>query len=106
MHALDAHAAHPKPFTADDLLPFLGDWRAKVPTARRQAMKSNGEGARSRTKQPKIPLWPTSSGVTVKPPIVALSRAVEKKAPWDPPGASVFGAARGGKSFRGRDMMT
>ena len=35
VHALDAHGAHPEPFTVDDLLPYR---RAREPPSQKQAM--------------------------------------------------------------------
>jgi hypothetical protein len=37
VHALDAHAAHPGPFTVDDLLPY---WGAREPPCQTQALIS------------------------------------------------------------------
>ena len=51
VHALDAHAAHPEPFTADDLLPFR---TARGPKCQQQALSRRKvmRKARSRTKRP------------------------------------------------------
>jgi hypothetical protein len=51
VHALDAHAAHPEPFTADDLLPFR---TAREPKCQQQALSRRKvmRKARSRTKRP------------------------------------------------------
>jgi hypothetical protein len=51
VHALDAHAAHPEPFTADDLLPFR---TAQEPICQQQALSRRKvmRKARSRTKRP------------------------------------------------------
>jgi hypothetical protein len=51
VHALDAHQAHPKPFTVDDLLPY---WAAREPPSQTQALqrrKIMGK-ARSKKKRP------------------------------------------------------
>jgi hypothetical protein len=51
VHALDAHAAHPEPFTADDLPPFR---TAREPKCQQQALSRRKvmRKARSRTKRP------------------------------------------------------
>ncbi len=51
--ALDAHVAHPEPFTVDDLLPY---WSARAPECQRQAIHRRKvmRKARSKTKRPKL----------------------------------------------------
>jgi hypothetical protein len=51
VHALDAHAAHPEPFTVDDLLPYR---TAQEPSCQRQALNRRKvmRKARSKTKRP------------------------------------------------------
>jgi hypothetical protein len=51
VHALDAHAAHPEPFTVDDLLPYR---TAQEPTCQQQALSRRKvmRKARSKTKRP------------------------------------------------------
>jgi hypothetical protein len=51
VHALDAHLAHPAPFTAGDLLPYL---TAREPPCQREAMDRRKimRKARSKTKRP------------------------------------------------------
>ena len=51
--ALDAHAAHPGPFTVDDLLPYR---TAREPDCQRQAMDRRKimRKARSKKKRPKL----------------------------------------------------
>ena len=51
VHALDAHAAHPEPFTADDLLPFR---TAREPKCQQEALSRRKvmRKARSKTKRP------------------------------------------------------
>ena len=51
VHALDTHAAHPEPFTAEDLLPYR---TAKEPTCQREAVARRKimRKARSKTKRP------------------------------------------------------
>jgi hypothetical protein len=51
VHALDAHTAHPEPFTADDLLPFQ---TAQEPKCQKQALSRRKvmRKARSKTKRP------------------------------------------------------
>lgn len=51
VHALDAHAAHPEPFTADDLLPYRG---AEEPSCQTQALHRRKimRRARSRKQRP------------------------------------------------------
>ena len=53
VHALDAHVAHPEPFTADDLLPYRN---ARVPRSQLEAMKRRTimKKARSKTNRPKL----------------------------------------------------
>ena len=53
MHALDAHAAHPGPFTADDLLPYRSarEPRCQVEARGRHAIMRR---ARSKTKRPSL----------------------------------------------------
>ncbi len=49
--ALDAHAAHPGPFTVDDLLPYR---KARMPTCQREALNRRKvmRKARSKKKRP------------------------------------------------------
>jgi hypothetical protein len=51
--ALDAHEAHPEPFTVDDLLPYRS---ARAPECQRQAMDRRKimRKARSKTKRPQL----------------------------------------------------
>ncbi len=51
VHALDAHAAHPEPFTVDDLLPYRA---AREPPCQAQALhrRTIMRRARSRKKRP------------------------------------------------------
>jgi hypothetical protein len=51
VHALDAHAAHPEPFTMDDLLPHRG---ARTPQCQEQALHRRKimRKARSKKKRP------------------------------------------------------
>jgi hypothetical protein len=51
VHALDAHQAHPKPFTVDDLLPY---WAAREPPSQTQALQRRKimRKARSKKKRP------------------------------------------------------
>ncbi len=51
VHALDAHAAHPEPFTVEDLLPYR---TAKEPPCQTQALnrRKTMRKARSRKKRP------------------------------------------------------
>lgn len=51
VHALDAHAAHPEPFTVDDLLPHRG---ARAPQCQEQALNRRKimRKARSKKKRP------------------------------------------------------
>lgn len=51
VHALDAHAAHPEPFTVDDLLPHR---RARAPQCQEQALNRRKimRKARSKKKRP------------------------------------------------------
>jgi hypothetical protein len=51
VHALDAHAAHPEPFTADDLLPYR---TAKEPRCQTEALhrRKTMRKARSKKKRP------------------------------------------------------
>lgn len=51
VHALDAHAAHPEPFTAEDLLPYR---TAQEPACQREALarRKTMRKARSKTKRP------------------------------------------------------
>lgn len=51
VHALDAHVAHPEPFTVDDLLPYR---MAREPTCETQALHRRKlmRKARSRKKRP------------------------------------------------------
>jgi len=51
VHALDAHAAHPEPFTAEELLPYR---RAKEPPCQTQALHRRKimRKARSKKKRP------------------------------------------------------
>ena len=51
VHALDAHAAHPEPFTVDDLLPY---WGARAPQCQEQALNRRRimRKARSKKKRP------------------------------------------------------
>jgi hypothetical protein len=51
VHALDAHAAHPGPFTADDLLPYRA---AREPPCQTEARKRRTimRKARSRKSRP------------------------------------------------------
>lgn len=51
VHALDAHAAHPEPFTAEDLLPYRS---AQEPASQREALARRRimRKARSKTKRP------------------------------------------------------
>ena len=53
VHALDAHVAHPEPFTVDDLLPYRS---ARAPECQRQAIHRRKimRKARSKTKRPKL----------------------------------------------------
>jgi hypothetical protein len=53
VHALDAHAAHPGPFTADDLLP---SWSAPEPPCQAEARGRRAvmRRARSKTKRPSL----------------------------------------------------
>ena len=51
VHALDAHAAHPEPFTVTDLLPYR---RAREPLCQQQALHRRKimRKARSKKKRP------------------------------------------------------
>jgi len=51
VHALDAHTAHPEPFTVDDLLPYR---TAQEPSCQQQALNRRKvmRKARSKTKRP------------------------------------------------------
>ena len=51
VHALDAHAAHPEPFSVDDLLPYR---KAREPTCQQQARHRRKimRKARSKKKRP------------------------------------------------------
>ena len=51
VHALDAHAAHPEPFTVDDLLPYR---TAREPSCQQQALSRRKvmRKARSKMKRP------------------------------------------------------
>lgn len=51
VHALDAHAEHPTPFTVDDLLPYR---KAREPTCQREALNRRKimRKARSKKKRP------------------------------------------------------
>lgn len=53
VHALEAHVAHPQPFTVDDLLPYRS---ARAPECQRQAIHRRRimRKARSQTKRPKL----------------------------------------------------
>jgi hypothetical protein len=53
VHALEAHVAHPQPFTADDLLPYRS---ARAPECQRQAIHRRKimRKARSQAKRPKL----------------------------------------------------
>lgn len=51
VHALDAHAAHPEPFTADDLLPYRNAQEPACQTAALQRRKTMRK-ARSKRKRP------------------------------------------------------
>jgi hypothetical protein len=53
VHVLDAHRAHPGPFTAEDLLPYR---TAREPLSQQQAMKRRKimKKARSKKKRPKL----------------------------------------------------
>lgn len=53
VHALEAHVAHPQPFTVDDLLPYRS---ARAPECQRQAIHRRKimRKARSQTKRPKL----------------------------------------------------
>jgi hypothetical protein len=51
VHALDAHAAHPEPFTADDLLPYRNAQEPACQTAALQRRKTMRK-ARSKKKRP------------------------------------------------------
>jgi hypothetical protein len=53
VHALDAHVAHPEPFTAEDLLAYRS---AREPECQRQAIHRRKimRKARSKTKRPKL----------------------------------------------------
>jgi hypothetical protein len=53
VHALDAHAAHPRPFTAEDLLPYR---TARAPIGQRQALNRRKimRKARSKKKRPML----------------------------------------------------
>jgi hypothetical protein len=48
VHALDAHAAHPEPFTANDLLPY---WTAQEPPCQKQAMDRRRIMRKARSKK-------------------------------------------------------
>jgi hypothetical protein len=48
VHALDAHAAHPEPFTADDLLPYR---TAKEPRCQTEALHRRKTMRKARSKQ-------------------------------------------------------
>jgi hypothetical protein len=48
VHALDAHAAHPEPFTANDLLPY---WTAQEPPRQKQAMDRRRIMRKARSKK-------------------------------------------------------
>jgi hypothetical protein len=53
VHALDAHVAHPEPFTVEDLLQYQS---ARAPECQRQAIPRRRimRKARSKTKRPKL----------------------------------------------------
>jgi hypothetical protein len=51
VHALDAHATHPEPFTADDLLPYRNAQEPACQTAALQRRKTMRK-ARSKRKRP------------------------------------------------------
>jgi hypothetical protein len=53
VHALDAHAAHPEPFTVDDLLPYRA---AREPPSQEQALNRRKimRKARSQKKRPML----------------------------------------------------
>jgi hypothetical protein len=53
VHALDAHAAHPEPFTADDLLAYRS---AREPTCQTEALqrRKTMRKARSKKKRPTL----------------------------------------------------
>jgi hypothetical protein len=53
VHALDAHAAHPEPFTVEDLLPYRN---AREPTCQSEALKRRKimRKARSKKTRPKL----------------------------------------------------
>jgi hypothetical protein len=48
VHALDAHQAHPKPFTVDDLLPY---WAAREPPSQTQALQRRKIMSKARSKK-------------------------------------------------------
>jgi hypothetical protein len=48
VHALDAHAAHPEPFTADDLLPYRA---AREPPCQTQALNRRKIMRKARSKK-------------------------------------------------------
>ena len=48
VHALDAHAAHPQPFTVEDLLPYR---TAEEPPCQRQALKRRKIMRKARSKK-------------------------------------------------------
>ena len=48
MHALDVHAAHPDPFTAEDLLPYQ---IAREPPCQKQALNRRKIMSKARSKK-------------------------------------------------------
>jgi hypothetical protein len=48
MHALDAHASHPEPFTVDDLLPYRA---ARTPASQTEAVKRRKIMRKARSKK-------------------------------------------------------
>ena len=63
VHALDAHAAHPGPFTVDDLLPYRA---AREPPCQTEARNRRTIMRKARSKKNRPYSWPTWSDVELR----------------------------------------
>ena len=76
VHALDAHAAHPGPFTADDLLPYR---TAREPTCQTEARDRRTIMRKARFKRDRPLLLAELERRYRESPYLALSRTVIKE---------------------------
>ena len=79
VHALDAHAAHPEPFTAEDLLPYR---TAQEPPCQREALNRRKimRKARSKKKRP-ILLAELGAALSRIAQLLAGCRGMKKRPP-------------------------